>query len=216
MIHVLRVCRHLWWKCKITVCFGCYSTFQFLLEKSSGCTTVSWCYWAQSKPRPLSVSWEGLPQRWEWASEVFEVAVGGKVSRWLLILRDEVPGPWRWERAPPLCGLAPLGGGGGSVSGPAWWGSAVGWAGWSQEAGVQGWSHWRARQVLWQRHVRQPCFCNVVTFFLTIFSKKEGKKPLVYCKYVIFCSSNRRTLPDWTEVMWPRMSLPRLTHCSTE
>lgn len=112
------------------------------------------------------------PTRWEWASEVFEVAVGavggwgggGGVSRWLLILQDEAPGPWWRESGPPFCGLAPLGGGGGSVRGPARWGSAVGWAGWSQEAGVQGRSHRRARQVLWQRHVRQPCFCCAVTF----------------------------------------------------
>lgn len=100
----------------------------------------------------------------------------GKVSRWLLILQDEAPGPWWWESAPPLCGLAPLGGGGGSVSGPAWWGSAVGWAGWSQEAGVQGWSDWRARQVLWQRHVRQPCFCNVVGVLYYNFLKERGEK----------------------------------------
>lgn len=113
----------------------------------------------------------------------------GKVSRWLLILQAEAPGPWWWESAPPLCGLAPLGGGGGSVSGPAWWGSAVGWAGWSQEAGVQGWSHWRARQVLWQRHVRQPCFCKVVTFSLTIFSKKEERSHYCFANVLYFAAA---------------------------
>lgn len=165
----------------IAVCFS----FQFLPEKSSGCTTVSWCYWAQSENPPpptfQSLGW-GVGSASRVGVGVLRSlrlrsgAGGGRSSRWLLILQDEAPGPRRWERAPPLCGLAPLGGGGGSVSGPARWGSAVGWAGWSQEAGVQGRSHWRARQVLRQTHVRQPCFCSVGTLFLTIVSKKEGEK----------------------------------------
>lgn len=151
---------------------GRYGTFQVLPEKSSGQLVL---LGAKQPPPPHSaVSGVG----WGWGGGVLRSlrlrSRGEEVSRWLLILQDEAPGPRRWERAPPLCGLAPLGGGGGSVSGPARRGPAVGRAGWSQEAGVQGRGHWRARQVLWQTHVRQPCFCSVRTFFLTIVLKKGG------------------------------------------
>lgn len=192
--------RHLRWERTIAVCFG---TLRYLpgspREKfrSAGATGRK-----ANPPPPHCSLWGGGG----WGGGVLRSlrlrSRGEGVSRWLLILQDEAPGPRRWERAPPLCGLAPLGGGGGSVSGPARRGPAVGRAGWSQEAGVQGRGHWRARQVLWQTHVRQPCFCSVGTFFLTIVSKKEGKKkPLLICKNVIFCSSNHRTLSDWPAVM---------------
>lgn len=161
---MLRVCRHLLCKCKTAVGFGRYGTFPVSPREKFRLHNGQLVLLVQTPPP---------------SSEVFEAAVrglevGGEegVSRWLLILQDEAPGRRWWENAPPLCGPAPLGGGGGSVSGPAGWGSAVGWAGWSQEAGVQGWSHWRSRQVLWQRHVRQPCFYNVLDI---IFSKKEEK-----------------------------------------
>lgn len=168
---------------------------------------VSWCYWAQSEhPSHPHFSVSGVVGGVGWGGGVLRSlrlrSRGEGVSRWLLILQDEAPGPRRWERAPPLCGLAPLGGGGGSVSGPARRGPAVGRAGWSQEAGVQGRGHWRARQVLWQTHVRQPCFCSVKNVLsYNVLKERGGKKPLLICKCVIFCSSNHRTLFDWPAVM---------------
>lgn len=157
---------------------------------------------SKASPAPFSVSWDR-----RWASEVFKVAVGGNVSCRLLILQDGPLVPWWWESAPPLWGLTPLGGGGESVSGPAWRGSAVGWAGWSQEAGVQGWSHWRARQVLRHRDVRQTCFCSVI---------------YIYIIALLQFSQTKRVKKATTGLNTPWLDrghvtrAPRLTSCSTE
>lgn len=177
VIHVLCVCRHLLRKCEITVGVLCF----FMLQCLPGSPGQKFRFHdgqlvllgVKQTPPPFQ-----SPGIGGGLLRSLRLASGG-VSCWLL-LQDGPLMPWWWESAPPLWGLTPLGGGGESVSGPAWRGSAVGWAGWSQEAGVQGWSHWRARQVLGQRDVRQTCFCSVIYCIyysvIAIFPKKESEK----------------------------------------